>query len=292
MTLLTEDQKTQISENVEAFCLKAHLYFTTKNELEKCEQNIRKKTTELSEVAKEERQLENAMEILYVQPKKHSKLAEIETEILKDQAGSKELQNDLNKLRTDLLELMRTLPIPADLENLKQNGDKFFPYFEEAPLNDEAINVILDLLRQNPPLTFDDVTILPDKVVIRSVSEKQEAIQKLVKAIQSFRMRVDNLLKSYEKIDVLVERLVKSKLYADILRGLSEKRKLSVKDLANLLNLDERKVYDGCYNLTRSNWSPNPIEKASTGEWELTLAGEILVNRLSEKYPEENEGNA
>ena len=283
--MLTEDQKTQISEYVGTFQKKVNEYSKIKSELDKCEANIQTKMKELSKVAKEERQIETAMEVLYGQAKKSSKAREIEEEIANWEDASRKYRNELNQLKTDLMGLLRSLPIPADLENLQQHESEIsFLYFEKVKLGNDVINAILDLFRQEPPLVFDDVTILPDRVTVKNVSERQEAIQKLVEAIQTFRMRADNLSESYEKIDALIERLTNSKLYSNILKTLAEKGKLTAQEIANILNVEERKVYDSCYNLTRNNWSPNPIEKTPSGEWKLTITGEILINRLFERF--------
>ena len=283
--MLTEDQKTQISEYIGTFQKKVFEYFRIKSELDKSEANIQIKTKELSEVAKEERQIETAMEVLYGQGKKSSKAREIEEEIANWEDASRKYHNELNQLKTDLMGLLRSLPIPADLENFQQHDSEIsFLYFEKAKLGDEVINAILDLFRQEPPLVFNDVTILSDRVLVKNATEKHGAVQKLVEAIQSFRMRADNLSESYEKIDALIERLTNSKLYSSILKTLAEKGKLTAQEIADILNVEERKVYDSCYNLTRSNWSPNPIGKTPSGEWKLTLTGEILINRLLEKY--------
>ena len=99
-------------------------------------------------------------------------------------------------------------------------------------------------------------------------------------------MRVDILSESYDKIDALIERITNSKFYSQILLTLNDQEKLNAQDMAKVLNIDERTVYDSCYNLTRDNWSPNPISKLPSGQWELTLAGKILVERLLEKHPE------
>lgn len=285
--MLTNDQKKQIAEYISSFQIEAKTYLKIKDQIQKCVEIIKEKTGELSKVAKEERQIENAMAILYGQTKKQSKVSEIEMEIKDCQARSSVYIEDLNRVKTGLIEAMRNLPIPADLEDFQNDSETFFPYFEEAKLGEEAVSVILDLFRQSPPLIFGDVLILADRVVIKNVSERQEAIQKLVDAIQNFRLHTDNLSKSYERIDVLVERLNSSKLYASILKVLSSKGKLSAQQIASALSVEERKIYDSCYNLTRDNWSPNPVQKTASGEWELTFAGEILINRLYEKHPEE-----
>jgi len=286
--MLTEDQKKHVLIEVQRFEVKVSEYVQKKSELNECERNILVKTEELSKVAEEERQVKAAMEILYGQAKKDSKAGKIEEEIESWRQKSETLHNELTQLKTDLLGQMHNLPIPADLENPKQEESGIaFPFFEDANLGKEGIDTICDLFMQESPLDFGDVTILPDKVVVRNASRKQEAIPKLVEAIRSFRMRVDDLLKSYEQIDEMVERLRKSKQYSGVLKVLAREGKLSSDEIARILEMDERKAYDTCYNLTRSNWSPSPIQKTASGEWELTLPGEILVKRLLEKFPEE-----
>lgn len=285
--MLAEDQKKQITSHIEMFKEKALEYLRTRSDLGECEKNIQVKMGELSKVAEEERQMETAMEVLYGQTKKQSRTKKIEQEIANCRQKSEMLLNQLNQLKTELLEKMRNLPFPADLENPSQeNSSTAFPFFEGIDLGDVAIDTICDLLRQESPLSFNDVMILPDKLIVKNTSRKQEAIQKLVQGIQSFRMRVDNMLKSYEKIDEMVERLIKSELYFGILKTLAENQRLSTEQIASILNVNNRRTYDACYNLTRSNWSPAPIQKKPSGVWELTLAGEILVNRVFEKYPD------
>lgn len=285
--MLTEDQKENIAVNIKNFQSRVSQYLEIKEELEKYETMTAMLDDELSEVAEEERQIETAVDVLYRQTKKVSKTKEIENQISNCIANSKKSIDLLNRIEPELLELMRNLPIPVNLEKLdKHDSEISFPYFDGLEWNESTIYVIAELIRQKLPLDFGDVTILPDKVTVRGVDNKQDAIQKLVDAIQTFRIRVDNLSKSYEKIDALIERLTKSKLYPLILGILAEKGQLSAQDIAKILNVDERTVYDGCYNLTRSNWSPTPIQKLSSGQWELTLAGKILVDRLFEKHPQ------
>ena len=285
--MLTEDQKEQIGSHIQTFQEKALEYIRIKSDLNNCEKNTQVKMEELSKVAEEERQMETAMEVLYGQTKKQSKTRKIEEEIEDYRQRSEMLLNQLNRLKTELLEKMRNLPFPADLENpTLENAETAFPFFEGTDLGDVVLDTICDLLRQEHPLRFNDVTILSDKIIVKGTLRKQEAIQKLVQGVQSFRMRVDNLSKSYEKIDEMVERLIKSQLFFGIVKTLAKKNTLSTDEIASTLNMNKRRIYDACYNLTRSNWSPAPIEKKPSGEWELTLAGEILINRVIEKYPE------
>jgi len=285
--MLRDNQKKRVLIEVKKFRGEVTEYVQKKSELDRCEKNLRMKNEELLKVAEEERQIEVAMEVLYGQAEKESKARKIEEEIESWRQKLETLRNELTQLKTDLLGQMRNLPIPANLENPKQEESGMaFPFFEDAELGKEGIDTICDLFGQEPPLEFGDVTILLGKVMVRNASTRQEAIPKLVEAIRSFRMRVDDTLKSYEQIDEMVERLKKSKQYAGVLKVLAREGKLSSNEIASFLKMDKRRAYDACYNLTRSNWSPSPIQRVSSGEWELTLPGKILVNRLLERFPE------
>jgi len=287
--LLTEDQKKRILAEIQKFLETISEFVKKDLELSNCEKSIKTNTEKLSRVAEEERQMEAAMEVLYGEIKKETKARKIKEEIETLQKNWEVLRNELDHLQTNLLEQMRNLPIPVDLENPEQQeADMAFNFFEGAKLGEEGISIMCKLLRQEPPLSFSDMTFLPEKIIVKKASGKQEALAKLIEGIRSFRMRVDDLSKSYAQIDEMVERVRRSELYSGVLRVLSEKGKLSSDEIAKALNIDKRKVYDTCYNLTRSNWSPSPIRSSPSGEWELTLPGEILVNRLLQKYMESN----
>lgn len=286
--MLTEEQKKKVIANIQRFKEKVVEYISMKSDLEACNANIERQTKELEKVAAEERQMETAMDVLYKQSKKESKVREIEQEIKSWRQTSDTIRNELTQLKTTLIGEMRELPIPANLKNSKsETSDVTFPYFEGSELGEEAIDTMCDLFRREPPLAFGDVTLLPEKVVVSNTTKKQDAIRKLVAAIQSFRMLADNISKSYEQIDEMVERLRKSQRYSEVLKVLFKKGRLPSSEIARVLDTAERTVYDACYNLTRDNWRPNPVQKTPSGEWELTLPGEILVNRLLEKYPDE-----
>jgi hypothetical protein len=284
--MITDYQKAQITEQVRVFKDKVAEYCVTSEKLDTIKEDIEAKIDELSNVTKEERQIETAIDVLYRQTKKVSKAKDLEMNIDNYTTLAKDYTDRLNRIETELLSLLRNLPIPVNLQEPSiQNSQVVFRYFEGTELGEEAIAVISALIKKQP-LAFDEITILSEKITVDKATDKQEAIQKLVEAIQNFRTLVADFSRSYEKIDELVERLVKSKVFSKVLTTLAKKKKLTVQEISKNINLDERTVYDGCYNLTRSNWSPNPIRKTPSGEWELTLTGEILVKRLREKYPQ------
>jgi len=284
--LLTEDQKKRVFDEIRGFLQAASEFVKKDSELNNCKKKIEINTERLLRVAEEERQMETAMEVLYGETKKESQIRKLKAEIEKSQKNLEFLSNELDQVRTNLLKRMRNLPIPVDLENPQQEqSDIAFTFFEGAKLGKEGIDSLCGLLRQEPPLSFSNTIFLPDKILVKNVSQKQEALSRLIESIRSFRMRVDDLLRSYEQIDEMVERVRRSDLYSGVLRVLFNKGKLSTEEIAKTLNIDKRKVYDTCYNLTRSNWSPKPIRlDSSSGKWELSLPGEILMNRLLQKH--------
>ncbi len=283
--MITDEQKRSIAANVNSFITQANEYLELKNCLSDCENVSDELNRQLSLVAEEERQLETAIDVLYRQTKKVSRAKEIESQINDISSKRSCLKEKINQLEPKLLLLLRNLPIPVDLEKFQvNNSNAEFSYFSQLQFGNKVINAISILVRQS--LTFNDVTIVGDKIKIANTQNKDIAIKKLVAAIQTFRYRVDDLAKSYENIDVLIERLAKSKIYPAIMGLLATNSPLSVQDMSKALNCDERMVYDGCYNLTRSNWSPTPILKLPSGQFELTLAGKILFDRLSAKYPQ------
>jgi hypothetical protein len=288
-SMLTEDQKKRVLTEMQRFLGMVSEFVKKESELDNCEKTLKASRDELSKVAEEERQMETAMEVVYREEKKESKAKKIRERIETLQNNFEVLNNEMDQLRTSLLKQMRNLPIPVDLENPREEEAGIaFGYFENAQIGEEGINVMCKLFRQGSPFSFSETLFLPDEVIVRNASGKQDALTKLIEGIRSFRMRVDDLLKSYEQIDEMVERVRKSELYSAVLITLLKKGRLSSEAIAKTLNMDKRKVYDTCYNLIRSNWSPAPIKSTPSGEWELTLPGEILVNRLLQKYGEPN----
>lgn len=306
--MLTEEQKKQIILYVQKFRENVMIYLQNKSKLEELDKEIEMKNKELLKVTEEERKLEVALEVLYGQTKKESISGKIEREIKVLQENSETIHNNLTELTKNLLDQMRELPIPADLESHKtEDSNIVFPFFEGAELGEEGIEVICNLFGQKLPLKFDDVIIMPDRLVVINAFDKKGipaadlqpiwsttrsttwlgAVSKIVNAINGFRVHVEDISKSYKHVDEMIDRLMQSKLYAAILVIIKEKGIVSSEEISKTLNVKQRAAYDACYNLTRSNWSPNPIKKASSGKWELTRpAGEILVNRLLEKHPE------
>jgi len=285
--MLTEEQKQNIAKAINSFQAQVSEYTDAKEAADECRILLDKLKAQLSLVAEEERQMETAADVLYRVTKQTSQTKEIQNNILDVTNHIKIAQEKLNQLEPELLSSLRNLPLPIALDNFeKNNTEGFFYYFEGLQLGESAINAISAIIRQDQPLTFNEVAILADKVVVKNVASKEIAIQKLIAAIQTFRIRVDDLAKSYENIDALIERLVKSKTYPAILQLIAAKGALTVQEISTALQVEERIIYDGCYNLTRDNWSPNPIQKNSSSQYQLTLAGKILFDRLSAKYPQ------
>ncbi|MEX2690080.1 MAG: hypothetical protein Q6351_007125 [Candidatus Njordarchaeum guaymaensis] len=286
--MITEKQKKIIINNIEIFKEKVIEYLSYKSELEVIEKNIKNKMEELSNIADKEKKMYIAMKVLYCQnQKEESKIKKIEEEIKNLKANLKYVQEKYNKIKMELLNMLKNLPIPVNLESYtKENSKLIFNYLENIKLGKETIRIISELFGKKEPIKFKDVNILSDKIIVENVSNLNDAFQKLIYSIKEFRIYVDNVLKFYKQTDKIIERLKKSKYYLKILMSINKSGKLTTEEIAKILNIDKTKAYNLCYNLTRNNWSPNPIRKINSGEWELTPFGKILLEKFLEKYPE------
>ncbi|MDH5267860.1 MAG: hypothetical protein OEW62_09315 [Candidatus Bathyarchaeota archaeon] len=285
----TEDRKTRILNAIQKFNEGVKEYISIESQIDRNRKAVQSKKEELSEVAHKERIRELAEEVLFPAEQKgpsQSRKVEEEVRVLETEISS--LKDELNKIKIRLTQRMYNLPIPIDLDKYKkEEGKTIFSFFDEAELGEIVINIMCKLLKMEK-LEFQGVKILSDKVVVES-SSRDEGIVKLASGIKAYRLKLGEILNVYEQIDVMVERAIKSDLYPRILRMLLIEKKMSSEEIAKKLGENERKVYDACYNLTRDQWTPAPLKHTNSREWTLTISGEILANRLLEKYPEKAE---
>lgn len=281
------DERTiRIRTAIQKFREDAEVLLHIESQIDDLVKIVEEKEKELDAVAQEERMRERAEEVLFPDVQKSpSQTLELEGEIVSLETDIASLQDKLGEIKTRLTRSMYNLPIPVDLDNVRQeDGKTIFPYFENTDLGETSISVMRKLLKMGQ-LEFQGANILHDMVFVES-SSINDGIAKLVSGIKSYRLKLAEILEAYEQIDAMVERAVRSDLYPRILRVLLSKKEMSNADIAKALGEDERKVYDSCYNLTRDSWSPKPLENTESGKWALTISGEILANRLLERYPE------
>ena len=289
--MLNEDQKNHVVNQIKEFKNTISDYSKIKENLLKIEMNLKNKNDELLKVSKEERIMDDAIEVLYGQTKKSSLSKIIESEIINIKNTLEYNSTELEKIKNNLLIQLDNLPIPINLEKISaENSNMIFSYFENANLGELEIDIISELIGKEKPIRFNDVYIMPNKIVVPNTSNKNEAILKIIEAIKVFRIYVDDFLKFYKEIDGMLERILNSSHYKIILNALYNKGRLSSEDIGILLGIDTQKAYHACYNLTRRNWSPSPIQKLPSGEWELTITGKILMDRYIEKY-QKNKSN-
>lgn len=288
---IADDRKTRILDVIQKFKKDVEEYISIESQINQKSKAVQKKKEEYSEVAYEEQIREKAEAELFPGEKKvRSRTREIEEEVRALEAEITSLQDERNKIKTRLIQSMYDLPIPADLDKCGQEeGKTIFPFFDDTELGETAINVMCKLLEMEK-LEFQGVNILSDKVFVEG-SSINEGITKLASGIKAYRLKLGEILEAYEQIDAMVERAIRSDLYPRILKILLTEKEMSTADIAEKLGENERRVYDSCYNLTRGRglWSPNPLEPTKSGKWTLTISGEILANRLLEKYPEKAE---
>jgi len=289
MTMLTEDRKTRILNGIQKLKEDVEEYISIESQIDHNSETVQLKKEDLSKVAREERIREKAEEVLFPgEQRGPSRTRKVEEEVKGLEAEITSLQDKLNKIKTQLTQSMYNLAIPVDLDNNRQEEDKIiFPFFDDVELGETTIDIMCKSLKMER-LEFQGVKILSDKIIVESHSV-DEGITKLASGIKAYRLKLGEILKAYEQIDAMVDRAIKSDLYPRILEILLIGKKMSTSDIAKKVGENERKVYDACYNLTRDRWTPNPVECTDSGEWTLTVSGEILANRLLEKHSEKAE---
>ena len=286
MAIPVDERKIRIRNAIQEFRKDAEGLLQIESQIDDIVELVERKEKALRAVAQEERMREKAEEVLFPGVQKGpSQTQELEGEVVALKGEIASLQDRQGKIKTQLTRSMYNLPIPVDLDNVRhEEGKTIFPFFEKTEFGETIVLVMRKLLKMEQ-LEFQGVNILQDRVFVDSGSIN-EGTTKLVSGIKAYRFKLAEILEAYEQIDAMVERAVRSDLYSRILRVLLSKKEMSNTDIAKELGEDERKVYDSCYNLTRDSWSAKPLENTESGKWALTISGEILANRLLEKYPE------
>ena len=283
--MITDKQKETIIETISRFRKVSEEFQRKKLQLQSVEVELKEKQKDILEIEEKERQRSEVQEILYGHRDDESQVEMSKTELEQLRSQTRVLQDEINKIEIEIIRQMETLPIPISLDTIEWKGaSAVFPMFTEGEFGETTIQTMCDLLRKPCPLEIDDVIFKPAEIEIKNVSEAEITVI-LVNSIKTFRMLVDNLLESYENIDELCKRLDRSEKYPLVLKTLLENGNLKTSELARIVDMDEKETYDACYNLTRNNWSPKPLRKTSGNFWELTQAGEILINRYRSRIP-------
>lgn len=283
--MLNEEQISSIVANINGFKEKVDNYNKLNLNIIQLQKELYEKENSISEIAEEEKILENVMSVLYTQQKNGFRIDKLQIEINNLKIQIKTMSAKINEMKSELILLLRDLPIPVNINDSKIEGDHItFKYYENVNFGSLEIKIIRQLLNK-PELRFNEVILYENSCVVLNENVIRQGILKLVEGIKNYRLYVNNILKSYEQIDEMLDRMKQSVIYTNIILLLYDKKELKVEEIANRLGSETRKAYDACYNLTRKNWSPNPINyNKSNGKWELTISGEIIAERYIEKF--------
>jgi len=286
---LNEEQINQLKTEIKNMGNLIDLFIKCENEINEQKGKLNIIKLEYSKLTEEEKILDVVMDVLYNQEKKSSISKIKEEEMDKILTNITMLKNDYSAIKTSIIFEMKDFPFPINIEEVKYEGsDAVFSYFENLQLNETMLRTMVKIVEKEYPLSIDNVIFSGEKIVVKNRHDRKLAIGDIVEAVKNYRLYVDNISKSYERIDGMLERVIQSSNYEGILLTLYKFDQLSADKIGDLLNLEGRKAYDSCYNLTRDNWSPNPVRKLNNNNWQLTITGKILVERLLEKHPEKD----
>jgi len=284
--VLNEAQLKEIKLEISAMNNIVNNYINCEDKINELESKLKNVKDEYSKLTEEEKIIDAVMDVVYNQEKKLSISKQKEDEMDSILSEISSLKNDCSKVKTSIIFKMKEFPFPINIDDVKYQGsDALFSYYDELRLNENMFKIMINIIEQDYPLSINDVIFYDDKVVVKNKHDRKLAIEKIVDSVRNYRLYVDNISKSYERIDGMLERVSQSTNYEGIILSLYKYKTLSADKIGAILNIDRRKAYDSCYNLTRDNWSPSPIKKINGSNYGITITGKILVERLFEKYP-------
>lgn len=283
--MVNEDVLKKVRENVLNINNLCHDYQVKKSERERILKRIRDIKNELDSIREEEELKVELAKTAYLP----EKIEETKIDLLQKNKGQEEqnlskIAEEIMGIRRQILSEGRNLRFPVDA-SFHQEGDLFIFKWLEDRFSEEALVTLSEILEMLQPLKIEEVSFTPDEITVKAKSGKQ-AIQSLIEAIRTFRLKIETMLNIYDKIDEFVDRVRSSQRYFPILKVLYEAgQPLSIDDITKMTSLEKNIVYNSCYNLLREIWNPPPIRKAKDRHFELSVFGSIIMKRCKDKYP-------
>lgn len=283
--MIDEKVLVKVRENVLAINNLSRDYQQKKIEYETISKRIKEIKSELDRIREEEQLKVELAKTAYLPEKiEETKIDVLQKNLSAEQKNLSKVSEEIMNLRRQILSEGRQLRFPVS-PNFRQENDLFVFEWLEDRFSEEALMTLCEILEVSPPLSIERVTFTPDKIITKSKNSK-EAIQSLIDAIQTIRLKIETMLNVYDRIDELVDRVRSSERYFPVLKSLYKAgQPLSVEELAKMTNLEKNLVYNTCYNLLREIWNPSPIRKVGDGRFELSVIGSIVMKRCKDKYP-------
>jgi len=283
--MIDEKVLVKVRENVLAINNLSRDYQQKKIEYETISKRIKEIESELDRIREEEQLKVELAKTAYLPEKiEETKIDALQKKLSAEQQNLSKVSEEIMNLRRQILSEGRQLRFPVSA-NFRQENDLFVFEWLEDRFSEEALMTLCEILEVSPPLSIERVTFTPDKIITKSKNSK-EAIQSLIDAIQTIRLKIETMLNVYDRIDDLVDRVRSSERYFPVLKSLyNAGQPLSVEELAKMTNLEKNVVYNTCYNLLREIWNPSPIRKVGDGRFELSVIGSIIMKRCKDKYP-------
>jgi hypothetical protein len=281
----TEEVIQKIRNEVESFNNLCKKYLTVKQEMEniKLQKNeIEKKLHELKPIDQKKKE--------FLREAWHIETNETQTDkMLKEMnyldEKIQELQKQKDELREKILESIVNLAFPLDPNSIKKEEKYYCIYsIEGVNLTEESYSIISEILDFSFPLKIDKVIAEPNMWRVQANSQ-EEALKEIINAIKTIREQARFRKKVFSELDTFCRRIHKSDRYRQIMLLLTSHRRLSPKEVAAKLGLQERVAYDACYNLTRNTlWNPPLVKKEDDGLFAITTFGTLVMQRYMEIY--------
>ena len=284
--MIDEKVLEKVRLNVSTINSLCHDYQMKRSEHEAIVKRIEDIQRELDRIREEEQLRVELAKIAYLPEKiKETKVDVLEREKSQEEQNLLKVAGEMASLRRQILSEGKNLRFPVKAGFRREDGAFVFEWFEDVRFSEDTLSVLCELLELPTPPTVEGATFSLDKVTV-SAKDGKEAIQVLIKAIQTVRLKTEAMLNVFDKIDDFVNRIRNSERYSPVLEAIYDaKQPLSINELAEKVNQDENIVYNTCYNLMRETWNPSPIRKLGNGRYELSAIGSIIMKRYRDKYP-------
>jgi DNA repair exonuclease SbcCD ATPase subunit len=281
----TEEIIQKIRKEVESFNDLCKKYLIVKQEIEniKLRKNeMEKKLQELKPI--EQRKQEFLYEVWHIEAGETS-TDKLLKEINQLEGRIQELQKQKDDLRGKILESLVNLAFPLDPNSVRKEGNYYCIHsIEGVDLAKESYSVISEILDLSFPLKIDKVIAGPNEWKVQ-VNSQEEALKEIISAIKTIREQAKFRRRAFSELDAFCRRIHKSDRYRQVMLLLASQRKVSPKEVAAKLGLEERVAYDACYNLTRSTlWNPPLVKKEDNGFFTITTFGSLVMQRYMEIY--------
>lgn len=285
------DEKTisDVQQKINEFNTMCADFVKLENEVEQTRNKKAEIEQKLQGIRGWDEQLKEFYRIILKKEEEKTEADVLDNEIANLEQKIEELQQQKDNLQERILESLSGLPFPLDPKKMEEEEGLFkVRMIEGVNIDKDSYDVIRKILDISEyPLKIESV-IAETEVWKVDASSREEALSRVLSAIKTIWEKANFRRKVFDEIDGFCERIHGSNRYKPVMIQLTD-GKTNPTEIAKEIGLEERVVYDTCYNLSREKlWNP-PLVKPDRGTFHVTSFGDMVMQRYRDKYPEDFE---